>query len=135
MTDKFTNLNNTDHITPDNIASINPKPPPFDDLYFETTNDFHTADYIVKKEGHLSKLWTTTDLYCVKSGYSGIYLAYDLHKRPHYMKSPSQFTMMEKKQRKKALISILSSMIHGMKKIICIITQIFQKLIKMEWVI
>jgi len=97
MTDKFTNLNNTDHTTHDNIASINPKPPPFDDLYFETTNDFHTADYIVKKEGHLSKLWTTTDLYCVKSGYSGIYLAYDLHKRPHYMKSPSQFTMMEKK--------------------------------------
>ena len=85
----------SDH--PDKITLINLKPPPFDDLYFESIEDFSTADYIVKQKENLSNLWKTTALYYVKSGYSGVYLAYYLHKRLHYMKSPSEFDNIGKR--------------------------------------
>ena len=56
----------------------------FPDMYFETTVDFKRSVSAVKSKLHFSKEWTTSDLYCVESGDTGTYLAFNLHKRPHY---------------------------------------------------
>ena len=60
------------------------KYPPYDDMYFESTNDFHTAPGKVEQNPHFCELWKTTDVYCVRSSLSGTYLAWNLHNRPHY---------------------------------------------------
>ena len=60
------------------------KYPPHDDMYFGSTKDFHVAPGKVKQNPHFCELWKTTDIYCVRSGISGTYLAWNLHNRPHY---------------------------------------------------
>ena len=56
----------------------------FLDMYFETTVDFKMSVSAFKNEQHFCKEWKTSDLYCVESGDTGTYLAFNLHKRPHY---------------------------------------------------
>mmetsp|Transcript_17362 Transcript_17362/g.26537 ORF Transcript_17362/g.26537 Transcript_17362/m.26537 type:complete len:114 (-) Transcript_17362:66-407(-) len=56
------------------------------DIYFEQTNHtFKCSSMTVKRSGGLSTNWTTTCLTRVEQGYMGLYLAWDLHKQPHYM--------------------------------------------------
>ena len=64
----------------------------FSDLYFESTpKTFHTSPATVKEHDHFSKKdWTTENIYCLKSFSTGTYLAYDLHRRPHYQFYPSK---------------------------------------------
>ena len=83
---------------------INPlgKLPPFhnvvfDDMYFETTSDFSTAPYKVKKEEHFCDKWKTDKIYCIPCAPNETYLAWHLHNRPHYQKSQFERESVEKK--------------------------------------
>ena len=61
------------------------------DLYFEQTTDtFKCSPLTVKRSGGLSCNWTSTSLTRVEQGFMGFYLAWDLHRRPHYMLSRSK---------------------------------------------
>ena len=71
----------------------------FPDMYFETTVGFKRAVNVVKKEEHFCKEWKTSDLYCIESADAGTYLAFDLHKRPHYQYPVNQRNKIEKEAR------------------------------------
>jgi len=60
-------------------------------VYFEQTTDtFKCSPSTVKRSGGLSCNWTSTCLTRVEQGFMGFYLAWDLHRRPHYMLSRSK---------------------------------------------
>lgn len=73
------------------------KPPPFADMYFESTINFSTRDTTVKEKGHFCSDWKTSDMWCVEGKQSGTYLAWQLHARPHSQFPSSYRDIMKKK--------------------------------------
>ena len=55
----------------------------YPDLYLESTKKFKNLPADVKNSARMGD-WLTTQLICVEPSKCGTYLAYDLHKRPHY---------------------------------------------------
>ena len=75
------------------------------DIYFEfTSDDFSVAPRrIIDHGAPLCDLWETKRIFRIFGGHAGCYLAYDLHKTPHYQRPYSMRSMIEKKAQEKGL--------------------------------
>ena len=77
----------------------------FPDIYFEfTSEDFSVAPNNIREEGqHLCDLWETKRMFRISGFHAGCYLAYDLHKTPHYQRPYNMRSMIENVAREKGV--------------------------------
>lgn len=69
----------------DAVQEKNPPAKDLPDIYFETTvGKFSVKPEYVKEAGGLSTRWTTSEVKRIETGHSGMYMAWDAHRRPHY---------------------------------------------------